>query len=402
MPLGWIDFSKTERSKVLSVLDMLSENATLDELGIAPIRDGFSNLFFPGTSTIQTRAKYFFIVPYALKDLELGPEINPNRALIALNAKERACGEQFLLQNADEIGVIGKRSLASGRWVKRTPADIYWAGLRRYGIFIGGNLSLGEYLRAMCAVNGQKDTLKKLSNRNDSAEESERDDDGAGDVRGMHFWRMPLYTPDWFRTMEMELTPAESSYLKEQILLCCPDSMMAYILKNNMRQVSALTSFQEIADIISLFPPEMQDDYNLALAFSDFIYAVRTVYNIIVSEGENETANQVLTDLEPAFPEIAAIDIDALMKRLEIYHNPALRSFLLQAQDAMLKDDIDSLKKCIKNREIFLKGQSRAKTCHPGQFDDTWIGGGELDYRFGNALTILRDIWNGEEVSETC
>ena len=57
MELGWIDFSKTERSKILSVLDLLSESGTLDELGIAPVRDGFSNLFFPGTTTIQTRAK---------------------------------------------------------------------------------------------------------------------------------------------------------------------------------------------------------------------------------------------------------------------------------------------------------------------------------------------------------
>ena len=70
MQLGWIDFSKTERSKILSVLDLLSESGTLDELGIAAVRDGFSNLFFPGTSTIQTRAKYFFAVPYALKQLE--------------------------------------------------------------------------------------------------------------------------------------------------------------------------------------------------------------------------------------------------------------------------------------------------------------------------------------------
>ncbi len=69
MPLGWIDFSKDERNKVLSVLDLLSEARTLDELGIAPIRNGFADLFFPGTSTIQTRAKYFMIVPYALKDL---------------------------------------------------------------------------------------------------------------------------------------------------------------------------------------------------------------------------------------------------------------------------------------------------------------------------------------------
>lgn len=45
MPLGWIDFSKTERNKVLTVLDLLSENGTLDELGIATIRDGFSDLW---------------------------------------------------------------------------------------------------------------------------------------------------------------------------------------------------------------------------------------------------------------------------------------------------------------------------------------------------------------------
>ena len=82
MPLGWIDFSKSERNKVLSVLELLSERDTLDELGITPIRDGFANIFFPGTSTIQTRAKYFLIVPYALKDLELSNETNPNTKAI--------------------------------------------------------------------------------------------------------------------------------------------------------------------------------------------------------------------------------------------------------------------------------------------------------------------------------
>ena len=67
MQLGWIDFSKTERNKILSVLDLLSEPGTLDELGISPIRDGFANLFFPGTSTIQTRAKYLLIVLQQIK-----------------------------------------------------------------------------------------------------------------------------------------------------------------------------------------------------------------------------------------------------------------------------------------------------------------------------------------------
>ena len=53
MEIGWIDFSKNERSKILSVLDLLGEKGVLDELGISQIRDGYSDLFFPGTSTIQ-------------------------------------------------------------------------------------------------------------------------------------------------------------------------------------------------------------------------------------------------------------------------------------------------------------------------------------------------------------
>ena len=72
MPLGWIDFSAKDRSKVLNVLDLLSESGTLDELGIAPVRDGFADLFFPGTSTIQTRAKYFLMVPISLRTWSLG------------------------------------------------------------------------------------------------------------------------------------------------------------------------------------------------------------------------------------------------------------------------------------------------------------------------------------------
>ncbi len=398
MPLGWIDFSKTERGKVLSVLDLLSESSTLDELGIAPIRDGFSNLFFPGTSTIQTRAKYFFIVPYALRDLELSPESNPNRIQIGLDAKERACAEKFLLRNSDESGVIGKRSLASGRWVKRTPADIYWSGLRRYGIFIGGNLSLSEYIRAMCAHKTQKGTLKSLGSRNDNAEENERDDDYAGDVAGLHFWRIPVYTKNWFDQMEIELTPAEGAYLKEQIISLCPDSMMAHILRNNMIEALDISSFQELETIINKFPEDVQSDYTLALTFSDFVYTIRTVYNVILSDAQNEDANKELLRLRPVFPTLADIEIDEIMKRLGIYQNPALRAFLFAVQGAMIEDDLDALMRCIRSREIALKGQSRAKTSHPGQYDDAWLGGGELDYRFGNARVILQDIFRSEGV----
>ena len=396
MQLGWIDFSKTERNKILSVLDLLSESGTLDELGIAPIRDGFANLFFPGTSTIQTRAKYFFLVPYALKELELSNETNPNRFLRALNETEKTCGETLLEINPNENGIIGKRSLQSGKWVKRTPADIYWAGLRKYGIFTGGNISLSEYARASCAIKNQKSNLTKLGNRNDSAEENETDDKNAGNIFKMQFWKMPLYQRVWRDEIQMSLTKEEGEFLREQIISTCPDSMLSYILENRMTEILDLENFSDLGAIINKFPKQMQDEYMLALSFSDFLFVARTLYNIIISDGQNVQANDIFEELKETMAELAEIDIDLIFAKLYIYKTD-LKNFIKKLQDCMCNNDVEEMKKVIKAREIMLKGQSRAKTAHPGEFNpNDWIGGGELDYRFNNAKTIIRDIFESE------
>ena len=59
MPLGWIDFSKNDRNIAFSVLKLLEEPGAVDEMGIGIFRDAFADILFTGTSTIQTRAKYF-------------------------------------------------------------------------------------------------------------------------------------------------------------------------------------------------------------------------------------------------------------------------------------------------------------------------------------------------------
>ncbi len=64
MQIGFVDFSKEERNKVLATLKLLSTQTALDELGIGTIRDAYSDILFPGISTIQTRAKYFVLIPY--------------------------------------------------------------------------------------------------------------------------------------------------------------------------------------------------------------------------------------------------------------------------------------------------------------------------------------------------
>ncbi len=399
MQLGWIDFSKTERNKILSVLDLLSESGTLDELGIAPVRDGFSNLFFPGTSTIQTRAKYFFVVAYALKQLEKSSETNPNKVLKALNDIERACGEQFFYDNPKDDGIIGKRSLQAGRWVKRNPSSIYWAGLRKYGMFTGGNLSLSEYVRVVCAMKTQKSTLNKLGNRNDSADENECDDKNAGELFKIQFWKIPRYDENWLENIHMQLTVEEALFLKEQIISSTKGSMIAYILENNITEFLDCEYFEDLADIIDVFPEDIREKYYLALSFSKYMYVLRTVYNVIISDEKNEEANILLEDFTPNLKDIADIDIDYILRSLSVFDNPLLRKFLKQTQEYMRSADIEQLKKCIYSREVQLKTISRAKTVHPGEFDPAlWFGGRSLDYRFGNAKMIIKDIMESEGV----
>lgn len=394
VPLGWIDFSKTERNKVLSVLDLLSEQGTLDELGIMPIRDGFSELFFPGTTTIQTRAKYFFIVPYALRDLELGKETNPARAMRELDRIEQECGKQFLKNNRAMTGIIGARALANGSWVKQAPSNIYWAGLRKYGFFLNSNLTLSEYVRAICALKAEKKNTLTLGNRNDNSD-VDQDDQDAGLVAGIRFWDIPTYRYDWRDNLVMQLTPEEGAFLKKKMITRYPDSMLAYVLENHVDAFFQCSSFQELDGIIKLFPPEMRDDYKLALKFSDFLEVINIQYNLILSDGKNQEAVRAWNAMKDSLDERASVDLTRIVNRLKVY-NPSLVRFLSEAKEAMLDHDEAKLKNAIVRRERELK-TTRAKTLHPGEFDpEAWYGIGALDYRFSRTKTILADIVESE------
>lgn len=398
MNLGWIDFSKSERNKVMSVLDMLSQPGTLDELGIAPVRDGFADLFFPGTSTIQTRAKYFFIVPYVMKELELSDETNPHRLLRDLDALEKDCAVRLLAKGEDLEGIIGRRSLNQGSWVKRPPSSIYWAGLRSYGVFTG-SLSIAEYIWHICQQKNQKKTLQKLGNRNDREEDPDKaqDDWDAGGLYRIRFWSVPTYEESWKENLDLRLTAEESAYLKRQIVTLHPGSLMAFILKNNRRDLLSCGSFDAMNSLIGQFPEQIQEDYRLAADFARFLYALRILYNVILSEGKNETAHRLWAEKTPVLADLAAVNIDGVIERLNLFRQVYLCRFLWNAKERMAKNDIEGLKEEIRRREVELKG-ARAKTTHPGEFgENEWYGGGLLDYRFGNASRIINDIFESED-----
>ena len=140
--IGWIDFSEKDRKKALDVIHLLQEQGAVDELGIGIVRDAFANIFFPGTSTVQTRAKYFFIVPYVMKEAcDNSKNTTPDQIVRIVDSEERKCAVIM----GDNDGVIGRDAISTGGWVERRPSNIYWNGIKKLGIFTYPKLSAYEY-----------------------------------------------------------------------------------------------------------------------------------------------------------------------------------------------------------------------------------------------------------------
>lgn len=67
--IGRLDLDSAASDRVATLLRALDEPATLDLLGFGVARDALSGLLSPGTSTIETRLRYFLFRPWIVHDL---------------------------------------------------------------------------------------------------------------------------------------------------------------------------------------------------------------------------------------------------------------------------------------------------------------------------------------------
>ena len=128
--IGWIAGSLAERDEALALLQDAGAAEPRDELGIGPLRDVLANAFFPGITTLQTRAKYFLFVPamYARVEADSVMRRRPREAILEL---ENTLLHRLLSSKDDLDGVIGSRF----RRVPETPSSaIYWSGLQTWRI----------------------------------------------------------------------------------------------------------------------------------------------------------------------------------------------------------------------------------------------------------------------------
>ena len=146
--IGWLDLDAAASERVATLLRSLEEPGTLDVLGLGSIRDAFSDMLSPGTSTVQTRLRYFIFLPWIFKRLE-------DQDLSAAEfARKLRDAEAQLIDRLRPLGsgqgVIGS---VAGRDLRRMPSDIYWGSMEAWGIR-RLNLSLAEYAQ-QAATNGR-------------------------------------------------------------------------------------------------------------------------------------------------------------------------------------------------------------------------------------------------------
>lgn len=262
----WLDYSEHERRQAMEVIDMFGEDETRDELGLGTIRDGFADLLFPGTSTIQTRARYFLFVPWVC--LELERKKTPSHLM---NDRARLLQGRLrdaLIKGGEETGVIGYRA---GLHVQRLPASVYWYGLRQWGIlhFDGTEDDYRRYIDSFY-----------LRRENTIVADAGEAPDKLPSNWDVH---LPPAPDDWLSEVTFTLTYDESEYLYQRIAGSAPHSLLAHLIMG--RQVIADEQhFPWDVPYQAGLPGHLARELTHARNFSEVIHGAALVYNLLLSE----------------------------------------------------------------------------------------------------------------------
>ena len=274
--LGWLDLDAAASERVSTLLRSLEEPTTLDVLGLGTIRDAFSGMLSPGTSTIQTRLRYFIFLPWIFRRLEherVSPGEFPNRL-----RQDEARLIDCLRDLGANQGVIG---YTAGRDLKRMPSEVYWGGLGAWGIR-RLDLSLGEYGK-------RASTLGRVQH--------ERDDDGNVTKQAMLMWPVDPPVPDDFlqRDIAFELDSDEAQFLADRIRRRHPDSLLA-----------VLCGMPNVADGVDYpwdlptheLPAPLVETLRHARCFSELTLGPQLVYNLLLARRARVELGWDTDDLE--------------------------------------------------------------------------------------------------------
>lgn len=220
----WLASSDADITRARKVLQALTPQGVLDELGFLVLLGALSDRMYPAVNTIMTRARYLVFVPAIYRHIER------QRRLRKLNATTVARELQFQLRNAlcdtnmNAQGIIGRDA---GRSVVRPPSNVYWTALAQLGIATR-QISEAAYLEQLSETRGSGDRII--------------DDDGAAHLADeSSLWdatfavhRFLSNDGNFLAGTSFELSPAEAHQLRRRYDSIRPDggtSLMSHMLE---------------------------------------------------------------------------------------------------------------------------------------------------------------------------
>lgn len=408
--IGWIDFSPADRNRVGSVLDLLRPEGVVDELGLGMIRDSTSDKLFPGISTIQTRAKYFFIVPYILRDYQLLQPTQKSKKSAAKFLEDREyevmwqLAENYNYQEGQGIIGITKRKPEK---IIRRPSAIYWTGLYTYKFIDTRGLSMDYYLNIINKPNAES-MLSIISQVGDEG----RDDLDAEyeDVFGI---KVP-YKLNWANNLSIELDKDEAEFFQDRVTSIAKGKLVSELLTNDklwsifkasesyMVFAKAAIKLQETGEITLTnnlrFILILAHDYSELMHGAHIAYNCQLHHKFFNSNYFDQNWNNWLQNIE-----FNMIDYDHFNPDQLFEDTSNLRPYTMQFITEWWRKvqlnfpDMDKRDEMIKTQEAYVKG-SKARIRWSRDDDvrqEQWLGLGYFDYRFNQAKTILNDIRTG-------
>jgi hypothetical protein len=394
---SWVDFSDEDREKMVQIIRQLRQPDTIDELGIGSVRDSIANILFPGTTTIQTRAKYMLFVPWILQKMEKNRVVSENISLRVEKEENKLC--KSLLKMGFKEGVIGA---IAGEGLQRFPSSIYWAGLQTWGIrkFRG---SLNDYYQGLNSYYH----LKKGNITRDDQEVFLYRDFGENWDEGLP--ESPQELPG---KEGLDLTQSEAQYLLDKLSINCRESLLTNII---CLRKTARKNFVWENTFIDKLNHDLPIKVRHAQNFSEIMQGSALVYNYLLAEKKESE------ELMNKYKEKLAEWQMTMSSRAEIFLNwniehfwtlvysertinvsSRTKRFINQWIEIVLKniDDIfinkEEINLLINGREIEVKGR-RARLRNP-DYLAKWssaAGTQQLNYRWRVVKRIVNDIISG-------
>ena len=225
--IAWLDASSEDQRRMREIVNLFSERESRDELGIGQVRDALSDLLWPGTSTLFTRARYFLFIPWCYRAAaEARNDVDKAAALADQNERRLI---RALTDAGERDGVIGANV---GMALKNLPSALYWGGMRTHGILNDPTLSRDDAIVA---------ELDRVHTRRPVTVEYE--DEAAAVWHDGAFHSTLPSVPKGFPAevpAGFAMPRSEAAWLRDRMLASSPDTMLEYALQHRPDADSAV------------------------------------------------------------------------------------------------------------------------------------------------------------------